>query len=174
MQKQGRLIHCFLIGTILITMLATYATGTNNRYTAEALKGRNKNGVPSRSQILVSRGVSREDITMLARAVHGEARGEKFDGQVAVAAVIVNRAKSGQFPDTINGVVFEPGAFDAVDDGQIWLEPDSKAVKAAEMALAGYDPTGGALYYWNPITSTSKWIWTRAIEKQIGRHVFAR
>ena len=132
MQKQGRLIHCFLIGIFLIIMLATYVTGPYNRQTAEELKGRNK------------------------------------------SEVIVNRAKSGQFPDTINGVVFEPGAFDAVDDGQIWLEPDSKAVKAAEMALAGYDPTGGALYYWNPVTSTSKWIWTRAIEKQIGRHVFAR
>ncbi len=122
----------------------------------------------------VSRGVSREEVTMLARAIHGEARGESFQGQAAVGAVIVNRTRSRDFPDTIDGVIFQPGAFDAVDDGQIWLKPDQKAVKAAELALSGYDPTGGAIYYWNPVTSTSRWIWSRPIIKQIGDHVFAK
>jgi N-acetylmuramoyl-L-alanine amidase len=117
--------------------------------------------------------VSRKDVVMLARAVNGEARGESFEGQVAVAAVILNRTRSGKFPPTINGVIFEPGAFDAVDDGQIWLQPDQQAMKAAELALSGYDPTGDAIYYWNPATATSQWIWSRPIKRQIGRHVFA-
>ncbi|PKM79921.1 MAG: spore cortex-lytic enzyme [Firmicutes bacterium HGW-Firmicutes-14] len=121
----------------------------------------------------VSRGISREDRIMLARIIHGEARGEGFEGQIAVAAVVLNRAESGQFPDSINGVIFEKGAFDAVSDGQIWYDPDDKALKAAELALAGYDPTGGALYYWNPETATSKWVWSRPVVKQIGGHVFA-
>ncbi|MBU7005580.1 cell wall hydrolase [Phosphitispora fastidiosa] len=122
----------------------------------------------------VSRGVSRKEVTMLARAIHGEARGESLQGQAAVGAVIVNRTRSGSFPDSIDGVIFQPGAFDAVDDGQIWLDPDQKSVKAAELALSGYDPTGGAIYYWNPVTSTSRWIWSRAIITQIGEHVFAK
>ncbi len=115
-----------------------------------------------------------EDVVMLARVIHGEARGEPFEGKVAVAAVILNRTRSGQFPHTVTGVVFEPGAFDAVDDGQIWLEPDDKSVRAAELALAGYDPTGNALYYWNPAKSTNRWIWSRPIVRQIGGHVFAK
>lgn len=117
--------------------------------------------------------VSRKDVVMLARAVNGEARGESFEGQVAVAAVILNRTRSGKFPPTINGVIFQPGAFDAVNDGQIWLDPDQQAMRAAETALAGEDPTGDAIYYWNPATATSKWIWSRPIKKQIGQHVFA-
>jgi len=122
----------------------------------------------------VSRGISRKEVIILARAIHGEARGESLQGQAAVGAVIVNRTRSGSFPDTIDGVIFQPGAFDAVDDGQIWLDPDQKSVKAAELALSGYDPTGGAIYYWNPVTSTSRWIWSRAIITQIGDHVFAK
>lgn len=114
-----------------------------------------------------------EDVVMLARAVNGEARGEPLEGKVAVAAVILNRTRSGQFPSTINGVIFEPGAFDAVDDGQIWLDPDQQSIKAAKMALAGENPVGNALFYWNPAKSTNKWIWSRPIKKQIGQHVFA-
>jgi len=118
--------------------------------------------------------VNRKDVIVLARAVHGEARGESFEGQVAVAAVILNRTRSEGFPDTIHGVIFQPGAFDAVDDGQIWLKPDHKAMKAAELALSGYDPTGRSIYYWNPAKSTNKWIWSRPITKKIGEHVFAK
>lgn len=128
----------------------------------------------SKRSIAVSRSYSRDDVMMLARAIHGEARGESFEGQVAVAAVILNRTKSEDFPGTIKGVIFQPGAFDAVDDGQIWLEPDKDSVKAAELALSGHDPTDDSLYYWNPAKTTNKWIWSRPIVKRIGEHVFAR
>ena len=116
--------------------------------------------------------VSEDDLNWLARAVHGEARGETYTGQVAVAAVIINRVQSPQFPDTIKEVIFERLAFTAVADGQIYLKPDTNAIKAAREALSGKDPSNGALYYWNPAKATSKWIWTRSIIKRIGNHVF--
>jgi len=116
---------------------------------------------------------SHADVKMLARAVHGEARGESLEGQVAVAAVILNRTRSDDFPSTVNGVIFQTGAFDAVADGQIWMEPDAQAIKAANMAISGHNPVGEAMYYWNPAKATSKWIWSRPIKKQIGQHVFA-
>jgi N-acetylmuramoyl-L-alanine amidase len=118
--------------------------------------------------------ISEDDFNWLARAVYGEARGESFTGQVAVAAVILNRVKSGNFPGTVKGVIFENGAFTAVSDGQIYLQPNTSAVLAAREAIQGADPTGGALYYWNPAKATSKWVWTRPIIKKIGNHVFAK
>jgi len=118
--------------------------------------------------------ISKSDIEWLARAVYGEARGEPFTGQVAVAAVILNRVESSQFPDTVKEVIFEPLAFTAVADGQIYLAPNASAYSAARAALNGLDPTGGALYYWNPARATNKWIWSRPIVKRIGNHVFAR
>lgn len=148
-------------------------TGVFDMKTKEALKG-NEKKARSRRAPEVSRSFSRDEITMLARVVSGEARGESFEGQVAVAAVIINRAESRQFPQSINGVIFQPGAFDAVKDGQIWLDPSEESIKAAELALSGYDPTNNAIYYWNPAKSTNKWIWSRPIIKRIGSHVFAR
>lgn len=124
-----------------------------------------------------SRGIlscSNQDIENLARLVHGEARGESFEGQVAVAAVVLNRIASGQFGQTIGEVIFQPGAFTAVSDGQFYQKPNSSSYQAAQAALRGWDPTGNALYYWNPVTATSKWVWTRQIITKIGRHVFAR
>jgi len=115
---------------------------------------------------------SQDDLNWLARAVYGEARGEPYTGQVAVAAVILNRVESSKFPNTIRNVIFEPLAFTAVADRQIYLQPNSTAIKAAREALNGWDPSGGALYYWNPATATSKWIWSRTIIKRIGNHVF--
>ncbi len=109
---------------------------------------------------------------MMANAVYGEARGEPYEGQVAVAAVIINRLKSQSFPNTIYGVIFQPVAFTAVADGQIWLTPNEKAREAVEDAINGWDPTGGCLYYFNPETATSKWIWTRTQIKTIGKHIF--
>lgn len=109
----------------------------------------------------------------MAQMVYGEARGESFEGQVAVAAVILNRLNHPEFPNTISGILFQPGAFTAVQDGQFYLEPDATAYRAVEEALAGRDPTGGALFYWNPAKATSRWIWTRPIIKRIGNHVFA-
>jgi N-acetylmuramoyl-L-alanine amidase len=115
---------------------------------------------------------SAEDLKILARTVYGEARGEPYIGQVAVAAVVLNRIENPAFPNTISGVVFQPGAFTAVDDGQIWLEPNGGAYKAVNDALNGWDPADGALYYFNPVTATSKWIWSRPQIKQIGKHIF--
>ncbi|WP_420795142.1 spore cortex-lytic enzyme [Desulforamulus ferrireducens] len=126
--------------------------------------------------VTTSRGnltLSRQDIYDLARVVHGEARGESFLGQVAVAAVVLNRLQSGQFGNTIQDVIFQPWAFTAVHDKQFYLEPDATSYQAVQAALSGADPSDGALYYWNPRTATSKWIWSRPIIKQIGQHVFA-
>lgn len=115
---------------------------------------------------------SDKDVRLMANAVHGEARGEPYVGKVAVAAVILNRAKSPSWPNTPAGVIFEPGAFTAVADGQIWLTPDSESKRAVQDAINGWDPTDGAVYYFNPDTATSRWIWSRPQIKQIGAHIF--
>jgi len=119
-------------------------------------------------------GYTEKDLKMMANAVYGEARGEPYEGQVAVAAVILNRVKSSEFPNTPTGVIFQPGAFTAVADGQIWLTPNENAVKAVKDAISGWDPSDGCLYYFNPETATSKWIWTRPQYKTIGKHIFCR
>lgn len=112
------------------------------------------------------------NLRILASAIHGEGRGEPYEGQVAIGAVILNRVKSPDFPNTIADVVYQNGAFDAVRDGQISLTPNESAYRAARDALNGWDPSEGSLYYWNPATATSKWIWSVPIKKTIGRHVF--
>jgi len=117
-------------------------------------------------------GLSDNDIQIMANAVYGEARGEPYEGQVAVAAVILNRVKSQSFPNTVYGVIFQPRAFTAVADGQIWLTPNERAKEAVMDAINGWDPTGGCLYYFNPDTATSAWIWTRPQVKTIGKHIF--
>jgi len=116
------------------------------------------------------------DAQLLARAINGEARGEPYEGQVAVGAVILNRVKSPDFPNTIAGVIYQPGAFTAVADGQINvpIDPNSTVYKAAQDALNGWDPTHGCIYYWNPATATSKWIWSRKVVVKIGKHNFAK
>ncbi|OEH84744.1 spore cortex-lytic enzyme [Desulfuribacillus stibiiarsenatis] len=120
-------------------------------------------------------GFSAQDINLLVHLVNGEARGEPYIGQVAIIAVVMNRVRSPIFPNTVSGVIFEPRAFTAVDDGQIWLTPQSPQLRQAVLdAINGWDPSGGALYYFNPITATSKWIWSRPQIKQIGRHIFCR
>ncbi|MBP3360337.1 MAG: spore cortex-lytic enzyme [Clostridia bacterium] len=117
---------------------------------------------------------SSSDIRLLARVINGEARGESFEGQVAVGAVVLNRVKHPAFPDTLKEVVYQPGAFSAVDDGQINIKVTDSCIKAAEAALAGADPSGGAVYYYNPDTATCKWIKTRQVIKRIGNHLFCR
>ena len=112
------------------------------------------------------------DLNLLARVVYGEARGEEYVGQVAVAAVVLNRVKSSSFPNTIAGVVYQAGAFDCVADGQINLSPDSTAMKAAQDALNGWDPTYGCLFYYNPRTATSAWMLSRPVKLVIGEHNF--
>lgn len=117
---------------------------------------------------------SNSDVMLLARLIYGEARGESYTGQIAVGAVVMNRVKSSSFPNTISGVIYQPYAFTAVADGQINLTPDSKAISAAKEAMNGYDPTYGALYYYNPSTATSTWIFSRKTTITIQNHVFAK
>ena len=118
-------------------------------------------------------GFSDADINLLARLIYGEARGESYVGQVAVGAVVMNRIKSSSFPNTMSGVIYQRYAFTAVDDGQINLTPNATARKAALDAINGWDPTYGAIYYYNPATATSSWIFSRQTTVTIGRHVFA-
>ncbi len=113
------------------------------------------------------------DIYLLAKTIHAEARGEPYIGQVAVGAVVLNRVKSSSFPNTISGVVYQPWAFTAVHDGQINLEPNDSAMRAAKDAMNGWDPTNGCIYYFNPATATSSWIWSREVKLTIGKHKFA-
>ena len=116
------------------------------------------------------------DIQLLARAINGEARGEPYEGQVAIGAVILNRVKDSRFPNTIAGVIYQSGAFTAVTDGQINdpISEGSTVVKAARDAMNGWDPTDGAVYYFNPDTATNKWIWSRPLIKTIGKHRFCK
>lgn len=117
--------------------------------------------------------VNKAELDMLARIIYAEARGEPYKGQVAVGAVVMNRLASSNFPNSIKGVIEQPQAFTAVDDGQYKLRPDNIAYQAAQDAVRGYDPTNGALYYFNPKTATSEWIWSRRQTSRIGRHIFA-
>lgn len=112
------------------------------------------------------------DVWLLARVIYGEARGEPYKGQVAIGAVVLNRVRSASFPNTIAGVIYQKGAFDAVSDGQINLAPNDTAVRAARDALSGWDPTNGCLFYYNPATATSKWMLSRPVLLRIGSHAF--
>lgn len=115
-----------------------------------------------------------ENLALLARVIFAEARGEPLEGQVAVGAVLLNRIKNPNFPDNLWSNIFRSGEFCTVRDGQIWLEPDAKAYRAAQLALNGWDPTNGALFFYNPARTTSRWIWSRPVTTRIGRHIFAR
>lgn len=142
------------------------ADGVVGKSTAAAL------GITLRGSVAAA-GYNESETYLLGRLVHGEARGEPYVGKVAVAAVVLNRVKSASFPNTIAGVVYQSGAFDAVADGQINLTPDEDSLRAARDALAGWDPTGGCLYYYNPVTATNGWIWSRSVQLSIGKHNFA-
>lgn len=124
----------------------------------------------------VSRGVTsgRDELILLARVIEGEAADEPFTGKVAVGAVIANRTKSADFPRTISGVVYQDYAFESISNGQAYRSLAQDSIRAAEMALSGYDPTGGALFFWNPAKPVNPWVWSRSIITTIGNHVFAR
>jgi N-acetylmuramoyl-L-alanine amidase len=148
-----------------------------NKAPQPSKKSKNKAKAPQQSNptaVNVPTGFSQNDIQLMANAVYGESRGEPYVGQVAVASVILNRVNNTSFPNSIAGVIFEPRAFTAVADGQIWLTPNEQAKKAVVDAINGWDPTGEALYYFNPDTATSGWIWTRPQIKQIGKHIFCK
>jgi len=131
-------------------------------------------GIFNSSNSSSSGSTNSNDLNLLARLVYGEARGEPYTGQVAVAAVVLNRVRSSSFPNTVAGVIYQSGAFDVVKDGQINLTPNSTARKAAQDALNGWDPSYGAIYYFNPRTSTNKWIWSRPMTVTIGNHRFCK
>lgn len=144
-----------------------------NGLTADGIAGPatlQKIGLPSGSQA----GSREADINLLARIINGEARGETYSGQVAIGAVVLNRVRHPSFPNSISGVIYQPGAFTAVSDGQINAPLVDSCVKAARDAMNGWDPVGGAIYYYNPVTATNKWIRTRPVVTTIGRHVFCK
>lgn len=144
---------------------STYkALGMNSSYEVLAGQSQNAGGVG---------GYSSSDVYLLAKTIHAEGRGEPYTGQVAIGAVIMNRVRDKAFPNTVSGVIYQKGAFTAVDDGQINLEPNETAMKAAKDAINGWDPSGGALYYYNPAIATSSWIFDRRTVTVIGKHVFA-
>ncbi|OME87913.1 spore cortex-lytic enzyme [Paenibacillus sp. FSL A5-0031] len=116
--------------------------------------------------------VNKKELSMLARVIYAEARGEEYKGQVAVGAVVMNRLQSSKFPNTVKEVIMEPNAFSAVKDGQYWLIPNQTAFKAAKAAVKGNDPTGNALFFFNPIITNSAWFKTRTATKKIGSHQF--
>jgi N-acetylmuramoyl-L-alanine amidase len=133
---------------------------------------------PVEVEIALSRGkVSREELMLLARIIHAEARGESFEGKVAVGAVVLNRIRSPHFPKTISDVIFQKNnrvyQFSPVGDGSFNLEPDETSLEAALQALSGKDPTGGALFFYNPELSSDRWIRTLPVMTRIGNHVFA-
>ena len=126
--------------------------------------------------VSLAKSSNTSDIQLMARAINGEARGEPYEGQVAVGAVILNRVKDSRFPNSISGVIYQSGAFTAVSDGQInaAISEGSTVYKAAQDAMNGWDPTGGCVYYFNPSTATNKWIWSRPLVKTIGKHRFCK
>ena len=144
--------------------------GIAGKKTLEAMGIFNSSSSSSNSSV----STSSNDLNLLARVIYGEARGESYTGQVAIGAVVLNRVRHSSFPNTIAGVIYQSGAFDAVLDGQINLTPNSTAKKAAQDALNGWDPTYGAIYYFNPKTATNKWIWSRPMTVTIGKHRFCK
>ncbi len=128
------------------------------------------------NNVSLAKTTNTSDVQLMARAINGEARGEPYEGQVAVGAVILNRVKDSRFPNSISGVIYQPGAFTAVSDGQInvTISEGSTVYKAAQDAINGWDPTSGCVYYFNPSTATNKWIWSRTLVKTIGKHRFCK
>lgn len=151
-QKKNRLTIDGIAGTKTLNAMGIYSSNTNN----------------SKSS------ASNSNLNLISRFVYAEARGEPYKGQVAVAAVILNRIKDSRFPNTASGVVYQQGAFSCVSDGQINLSPNDTAKKAAQDAINGWDPTYGAVYYFNPKTATNKWIWSRPVTVTIGNHRFCK
>lgn len=143
------------------------ADGIVGEKTAKAL------GIKISSGSSGNTGYSGGDVYLLAKCIYAEARGEPYIGQVAVGAVVLNRVRDSAFPNSISGVIYQPWAFTAVHDGQINLEPNDSAMRAAKDAMSGWDPTNGCIYYYNPAKATSKWIWSRQVQLIIGKHHFA-
>lgn len=163
-QKKNGLVVDGVVGAETYRELGLYRGGSSSSSSKNNNQNANKNTDTS---------TRNSDVELLARAITGEARGEAYNGQVAVGAVVLNRVKNPNFPNTIAGVVYQPGAFTAVSDGQINVAVQDSCRKAARDALNGWDPTYGCIYYWNPATATSKWIWSRKVSVKLGKHWFA-
>lgn len=166
-----------LLGYYDMNLDGLYGSGTATAVQSfQSDYGLSADGVagPVTTQALRTFSLNQSELDILAKVIYSEARGESYEGQVAVGAVVLNRIQSGSFGDDIEDVVFQPGAFTAVSDGQYNLTPDATAYQAAEDAVRGWDPTGDALYYFNPETATSAWIWTRPQTVQIDNHIFAK
>ena len=159
------------------TMNAVKYFQRKNGLTADGIAGTQTlkaMGIMNSSSTSTSTSVNSSDLNLLARVVYAEARGEVYAGQVAIAAVVLNRVKSSSFPNTVSGVIYQSGAFDVVSDGQINMTPNETAKKAAQDAINGWDPSYGAIYYFNPSTATNKWIWSRPMTVKIGKHRFCK
>ncbi len=159
------------------TVTAVKKFQQKNGLTVDGIAGTktlNAMGITSNSSSSGSSSNNSSNVNLLARLIYGEARGETYTGQVAVGAVVLNRVKSSKFPNSVSSVIYQSGAFDAVSDGQINMNPDSTARKAAQDAMNGWDPSYGAIYYFNPSTATNKWIWSRPMTVTIGKHRFCK
>lgn len=153
-----------VVGDDTLKALGIYITSQDNTSS--------QGGTSSNTSTGNKNTTNNQDVQLLARLINGEARGEPYEGQVAVGAVILNRTRDSRFPSTIAGVVYQPGAFTAIVDGQINAKMEQSSINAAIDALNGWDPSGGAVYYFNPATATSAWIWSRPLIKVIGKHRF--
>lgn len=159
------------------TLSAVKSFQKKNGLTVDGIAGTktlNAMGIYSSSSNSNTSSSNSTNLNLLSRLVYAESRGEPYSGQVAVAAVVLNRVSSSSFPNTIAGVIYQSGAFDAVSDGQINMTPDATAKKAAQDAINGWDPSYGAIYYFNPNTATNKWIWSRPLTVVIGKHRFCK
>ena len=159
------------------TLSAVKSFQKKNGLTVDGIAGTktlNAMGIYSSSSSSNTSRSNSTNLNLLSRLVYAESRGEPYSGQVAVAAVVLNRVSSSSFPNTIAGVIYQSGAFDAVSDGQINMTPDATAKKAAQDAINGWDPSYGAIYYFNPNTATNKWIWSRPLTVVIGKHRFCK
>ena len=158
-----------------VTMKAVMRFQANNGLTPDGIAGpKTLEKIGLRTGTSTTNTNSSSNQQLLARIINGEARGESYTGQVAVGAVVLNRVKSSSFPNTIAGVIYQTGAFDAVKDGQVNLTPSASCVKAAGDALNGWDPTGGALYYYNPANTTNRWMLSKPVLIRIGKHAFCK
>lgn len=151
-----------------------YCDGIAGAKTLSALRITTQQGSSSGQNTTGGAGsYTSSEVYLLAKCIYAEARGESYTGKVAVGAVILNRVKSSKFPNTISGVIYQPGAFTAVSDGQINLSPNDECMRAAKDAINGWDPTYGCIYYYNPAKATSQWIWSTQTVTTIGSHVFS-
>ena len=171
MFRATKLLVVSLLVLIYIIMPTKYILAENTKTENNNYKYKNSNSIEQRKEVI---NISNEELLLLSKLITGEARGESYEGQLAVAAVVINRVKDSRFPDTIKDVIYQRNAFSVVKDGSINMSPTESAYKAAQEALYGEDPTNQAIYFWNPDIATCKWIRTLNPYMRIGNHVFAK